>query len=311
MKSFSSTATLFLLLPTDTTSVGTSHQYLPTIRIQRSNLVKIEKLLLLLEAMYDYNKTQVSLYDPAKLAIESILCPEEDLTLNCGYNFKKTVSFDDIMHFIDEEKMVTYVDFDCYITFYSESPTIFRQIARERNQISRSCENLSAVPASINIAVLLMSSIPVISLWTLTIYRTWVQQLLCHSTALMVETICPISLLYQQFTNLAQTHSRCFLPYERWTVRRRDCASVSHSFEEFTYQEGEWTRQLLLLKSWVISGNPEKWMDFHCLWRTVIVFKCSYLFQLSDFFCLPVQYLLFSLKTHLFCSLSLMTLSEK
>ena len=37
--------------------------------------------------------------------------------------FQKTVSFDDIVHFIDEEDIVTYEDFDCVITFYTETPT--------------------------------------------------------------------------------------------------------------------------------------------------------------------------------------------
>ena len=34
-----------------------------------------------------------------------------------------TVSFDDIVHFIDEEKIVTYVDFDCVIAYHPETPT--------------------------------------------------------------------------------------------------------------------------------------------------------------------------------------------
>ena len=57
-------------------------------------------------------------------------------------DFKKTVSFDDIGHIIDEENIVTYVDFDCGITFYAETPTRVREILifREQNNISRSCE---------------------------------------------------------------------------------------------------------------------------------------------------------------------------
>ena len=72
--------------------------------------------------MCSYNKTQVSPHDPEKLAIYSILRPEDDLMSNCGQNFQKTVSFDDIVHFIDEENVVTYEDFDCCITFYPEFP---------------------------------------------------------------------------------------------------------------------------------------------------------------------------------------------
>ena len=57
--------------------------------------------------MCSYNKTQASPYDPTKLAIHSSLRPEDDLISNCGPNIKKTVSFDDVVHFIDEENMVT------------------------------------------------------------------------------------------------------------------------------------------------------------------------------------------------------------
>ena len=98
--------------------------------------------------MCSYNKTQVSTYDPTKLAIHSILRPEDDLISNCGQNFKKTVSFDDIVHFIDEENIVTYKDFDCGITFYPESPTKIRQINQERNYTSRYCEKSKYIPSN-------------------------------------------------------------------------------------------------------------------------------------------------------------------
>ena len=96
--------------------------------------------------MCNYNKTQVSPYDPTKLGFHSILHPEDDLLSNCGQNFEKTVSFDDIVHFIDEENIVTYVDFDCGITFYPETPTKIRLINRERNYISKSCERPKCIP---------------------------------------------------------------------------------------------------------------------------------------------------------------------
>ena len=68
------------------------------------------------------------------------LRPEDDLTSNRGPNVKKNVSFDAIVHFIDEENIVTYVDCDCGITFIPETPTKIRLINREQNYISRSCE---------------------------------------------------------------------------------------------------------------------------------------------------------------------------
>ena len=102
--------------------------------------------------------------------------------------------------------------------------------------------------------------------------------------------------------NLEQTHIRCSLHCERWTVKGRDCASALHSFKEITYRTDEWTKQLLRLKSWVISGSPEHWMEFHRSWWTVIVFKCSYWFQLFDFCCLLVQYLFSLSKNYFFVS---------
>ena len=109
--------------------------------------------------MCNYNKTQISPYDPTKLAIHSILRPAEDhLISNCGQHFKETVSFDDIVHFIHEENIVTHEDFDCAITFYPKTPTKIRKINRERKYISRSSEK-----PTINITILLMSSIALMS----------------------------------------------------------------------------------------------------------------------------------------------------
>ena len=61
---------------------------------------------------------------------------------------KKIVSFDDIVHFIDEEDIVTYEDFDCGITFYLETPPKIREINRGRNYISRSCEKSKYIPSN-------------------------------------------------------------------------------------------------------------------------------------------------------------------
>ena len=98
--------------------------------------------------MCSYNKTQASPYDPTKLAIHAILRPEDDLISNCRPNVKKTVSFDDVVHFIDEENMVTDADFDCGTTFFPETPTKIRQNNRERNYISRSCDKPQCIPGN-------------------------------------------------------------------------------------------------------------------------------------------------------------------
>ena len=190
--------------------------------------------------MCSYNKIQVSPYDPTKLAIHSILRPEDDLISNCGQTFKKTVSFDDIVHFIDEEDILAYEDFDCAITFYPETPTKKTDRSTENGiTFPDPVKNPSAFPVKTGITVLLMSSITLTSFWTRTIYGTWFQQPLCYSILLMIDTLCPISTLNQQLNNLEQTHIRCSLHCEGWTVKGRDCASPLHSFNKITYQTDE------------------------------------------------------------------------
>ena len=108
----------------------------------------MEQFFPLQEAMCSYKKTQVSPYDPTKLAIHSILRPDADLISNCGQNFKKTASFDDIVHFINEEDIVTYKSLDCADTFHPETPTKIRQINRERNYNSRSFEKSKCIPSN-------------------------------------------------------------------------------------------------------------------------------------------------------------------
>ena len=73
--------------------------------------------------MYNFNKTQDSPYDATKLAIHHILLQAVDFKHNCGHISRKTVSFDDIPHFIDEGNVVTYLGSDYGFTFYPEAPT--------------------------------------------------------------------------------------------------------------------------------------------------------------------------------------------
>ena len=134
--------------PTYPTAGELSQQYLPTIRFQWSTFVEIEQIFPLQETMYKYNKPVLSPYDPTKLAIQSDLRPEDNLKSNCRPNNKMTLSFDDVVHFIDEENRVTYVDFDCGITFFPETPTKIRQINRERNYNSTSCEKPQCSPSN-------------------------------------------------------------------------------------------------------------------------------------------------------------------
>ena len=158
--------------------------------------------------MYNYNKSVPSPYDPTKLAIHSILRPKDDLISNSGTNSKKTDSFDDVVHFIDEEKMVTYVDFDCGITFFPEKPTKFRQINREQNYISRSCEKLQFIPSN-DQHICAVDELHSSNIF-MNPYNLWdlVPAAFCHSVTLMIHTLCSISTLNQQLNNLEQTHIR-------------------------------------------------------------------------------------------------------
>ena len=95
-------------------------------------------------------------------------------------------------------------------------------------------KNPSEIPVTISITVLFMGSLALISLWTRTISGTWFRQLLCHSTTLMTDTLCPISTLNQQLTNLKQSHIRLSPHCERWTIKGRDRA-VNFAFFQRNY----------------------------------------------------------------------------
>ena len=119
---------------------------MPSIRFQCSTFVQSEYFFPSQETMYNYNKSVLSTYDPPMLAIHSYLRAEVDLISNFGPNVKRTVSLDGVVHFIHEEIMVTFVDFECGITFLSETPTKIRQINREWKNFSRSCEKPQCNP---------------------------------------------------------------------------------------------------------------------------------------------------------------------
>ena len=98
--------------------------------------------------MYNYKKSGLSPFDLTKIAIHSILRPGDDLISNWGPKVKKMVPFDDVVHFIDEENIVIYVDFDCGITFLPGTPTKIRQTNRERNYLSGYCEKPQCIPGN-------------------------------------------------------------------------------------------------------------------------------------------------------------------
>ena len=250
--------------------------------------VEIESLFPLQAEMCSYNKTQFSPYDPTKLAIHSILRPEDDVISNCGPSVKKTVSFDDVVHFIDEENMVTYVDFDCGITFFPENPTKFRQINREQNYTSRSCEKPQCIPSNdqhICVVDELHSSNIFMNPYNLWDLVPAALLSLCHTN----DTYSLFNQYPQPTTRQPRADSYPVFSSLRTMNSKRKGLRVSFAFfQKITYRTDEWTKQLLRLKSWVISGSPEQWMELNLLWWTVIVSKCSYLFHLFDFYCLLV-----------------------
>ena len=92
--------------------------------------------------MYNCNETQDSPYDPTTLAIDSI----SHLLVDFISNRKKTIPFVDVVHFNDEQNIVTYVEFDGGFTFCPESPTKSDQINRERKNNSLSYEKHKCFP---------------------------------------------------------------------------------------------------------------------------------------------------------------------
>ena len=64
------------------------------------------------KAIFNYNKNQETPYDPTNLEFDSILRPEVEPMRKCGANSNMIVSFDGMVRFIDEENILTYVDFD-------------------------------------------------------------------------------------------------------------------------------------------------------------------------------------------------------
>ena len=237
--SFPTTATRFLQLRTYPTTGEVSHQNLLTVRIQCSNLSKLNNFFPLQEAMLSYNKTKVSPYDPTKLAIHSILRPEDDVISNCGQNFKKTVSFVDIVHFIDGEDIVTYEDFDCGITFYPETPTNIRQINREQNYISRSCEKSMYILGNDRHNSFIDE--PHNSNIFLNSYNLWDMVPAALMSLNHTNDIYSMSNHYPQpTTHQPRTDSYPkFSSLRRMAVKGRDCASALHFFKEITYQRDE------------------------------------------------------------------------
>ena len=197
---------------------------------------------------------------------------------------------------------MTYVDFDCGITFLPETPTKISQINRERNYNSRSCEKPLVNPSNDQHTCCVDEQHR--SYIFFNPYNLWdmvpaALMSLNHTN----DRYCMSNKYPKRTTHQPRTVSCPVFSSLRTKDSKRKGLQVSfHSFNHFTYRTDEWTEQLIRLKSWVISGSPEQGMEFHRLLRTVIVFKCSLFFQLFDSVCSLVQNLVFPLKIYYFVS---------
>ena len=72
-------------------------------------------------------------------------------------------------HFIDEENIMTYVDSDCAITFYTEAPAKLDTSTENRNRFPVAVKNPNASEVMINITVFLMKSLPLKPFLTFTL----------------------------------------------------------------------------------------------------------------------------------------------
>ena len=105
--------------------------------------------------IYNSNENRVSPYDSKKLAVNSTLRPEVVFMKNWGRNWKKTVYFDDMVHVIEEENIVTFVVFDCRINFYPEASINVKPIKpRNAKPFPFPVKNPSASQETINLTVL-------------------------------------------------------------------------------------------------------------------------------------------------------------
>ena len=274
-KLFTITAKRFFQLPTYLTIFENSHQYLLTIRIQCSTLMKLNKFFHFHGAIYNYNETQYSPYDATKNKIYSILRPKADLISNCAHIFEKTVSFGDILNFIDEENIVIPVDFDCGITFYHEAPTEIGHENREWKNMSRSFEKPKCISSndqhncSIDEEQIFNIFLKPYNLWDIdpapirSLTHTNDRDSLSNQYS-QTKTHRPGTDSYPVFASL------------RTMVSKKKGLRISFAhFPRKTYRTDEWSKQLLRFKSFGVSGKPEQWMEFCRLWWSVVELKCS------------------------------------
>ena len=141
------------------------------------------------------------------------------------------------MHFIDEENIVTYVEFDCGITFLPDTPTKIRLINRERNYISRFCEKPQCIPSNDQHVCLVAeqhSSNIFLTPYNLRDMSPAAFTSLNHNNG---STLYPISTLNQQLTNLEQIRTDLYPVFSSMQTMnsKRKGLRVSFAFFQKNY----------------------------------------------------------------------------
>ena len=119
----------------------------------------------------------------------------------------------------------------CGNIFHRATPTKTRQIKRERNYISRSCEKPKLIRSSNQHDCSIDKHH--------NRHNFLIPFNLCDMDPAALTSLnhtndrdsISISTLNQQLTKLEQTHTQCSFVRERWTVKRRDSTSALHFFK--------------------------------------------------------------------------------
>ena len=148
---------------------------------------------------------------------------------------------------------------------YPEAPTKNRQINRERNYISRSCEKPKCIPSKDQYNSFFDEQHKCNIF--LNPYNLWDNVPAALMSLNQSDDRYSMPNQYPQSeTHQPRTDSYLvFSSLRGMDSKGKDCVSAVLSFNELTFQRDERTKQLLRLKILVISGNTEHWMEFHRL----------------------------------------------
>ena len=174
--------------------------------------------------------------------------------------------------------MVTYVDFDCGITFFPETTTKIRQINREQNYISRSCEKPQCIPSNDQHTCFVDEQHS--SNIFLNPYILWDMVPAAHmSLSPTNDTYSMFDQYPQPTTQQPRADSYPVFSSLRTTNSKRKGLRVIFAFFQRNY-----------LPHGRMNETVAKVEELSDLWkpRAMDGTKCSYLFHLFDFYCLLV-----------------------